>query len=66
MVRLNDLPREVRLDLIEETRWQCGAEHANYCVYNNVFIAEMCRWDKTRQGHDYWSWIDKGLFVQLN
>lgn len=66
MTRLNDLPKHVRYDLIEETRWQFGAEHATFCVENNVFIAEMCRWDKTRQGFDYWQWIDKGLFVQMN
>ncbi len=66
MIRLNDLPRHIRLDLIEETRWQFGAEFTAICMEHNVFIAEMCRWDKTRQGFDYWSWIDKGLFLQLN
>ena len=66
MTRVNELPRQVRLDMIEETRWQYGSEYTNRCVEDNVFIAEMCKWDKTRQGFDYWSWIDKGLFVQMN
>ena len=66
MVRVNDLPRQVRLDLIEEARWQNGAEYVNDCVRDNVFIAEICNWARTRQGFDYWQWINKGLFVQMN
>lgn len=66
MIRVNDLPRQVRLDLIEEARWQNGAEYVNDCVRDNVFIAEVCNWARTRQGFDYWQWIDKGLFVQMN
>jgi hypothetical protein len=66
MIRINDLPRQVRLDLIEEARWQNGSEYVNDCVRDNVFIAEVCNWARTRQGYDYWQWIDKGLFVQMN
>jgi len=66
MTRINDLPRQVRLDLIEEARWQNGAEYVNDCIRDNAYVAELCNWERTRQGHDYWAWIDQGLFVQLN
>lgn len=66
MIRINDLPRQIRLDLIEEARWQKGSEYVNDCVRDNAYIAELCHWAHTRQGYDYWAWIDKGLFVQMN
>jgi hypothetical protein len=66
MTRINDLPREVRLDLIEEARWQHGSEYVNDCVRDNVLIAELCHWAYTRQGHDYWNLIDSGLAGQYN
>ena len=61
MTRLNDLERPTRLDLIEETRWQYGQTYAQHCIEENVFISCMCCWDKTRQGHKYWDWIDRGM-----
>ena len=57
--RLNDLHHLTRLDLIEESRWQHGQDHVKHCIEENAFISEMCNWSKTRQGFDYWNWIDE-------
>ena len=66
MTRLNDLPRHIRLDLIEEARLQKDREYVDYCIRDNAYVAELCHWAHTRQGYDYWAWIDQGLFVQMN
>mgnify|MGYP006165905807 CR=1 FL=1 len=66
MIRLSQLPKHVRLDLIEEARLQKDREYVDYCIKIDAYIAEFCHWAHTRQGYDYWSWIDQGLFVQLN
>jgi hypothetical protein len=66
MIRLSQLPRHIYLDLIEEARWQNGTEFVNSCIEIDACISELCNWATTRQGYDYWSWIDKGLFVQMN
>jgi hypothetical protein len=58
MTRINDLPKEIRLDLIEETRLQYGSDWTNECIENNDSIAMVCDWSKTRQGHGYWNMID--------
>ena len=60
MIRLNELEKHDRLDLIEEARWQYGSEYVNECVNDNAYIAELCDWSRTRQGHGYWEWIDAG------
>lgn len=60
MIRLNDLDRATRLDLIEETRWQYGQEWVQICIERNFEILSMCCWDKTRQGAQYWIWINAG------
>ena len=65
-IRINDLPRHIRLDLIEEARWQSGSEYVNECVRDNAYISELCDWSITRQGHEYWLWVDQGLFAQMN
>lgn len=66
MTRLSQLPRHIYLDLIEEARWQNGSEFVYYCIEIDAPVSELCQWGKTRQGYDYWSWIDKGLFYQMN
>ena len=60
MIRLNELEKHYRLDLIEEARWQNGNEYVNECVKDNAYIAELCDWSRTRQGHGYWLWVDHG------
>jgi hypothetical protein len=60
MTRLNDLDHATRLDLIEETRWQYGQDWVDTCINVNMTIVSMCCWDKTRQGGQYWMWIDAG------
>jgi hypothetical protein len=60
MTRLNDLDKETRLDLIEETRLQYGQEHTQECIDTNAEINGMCWWDRTRQGAKYWAWVDAG------
>jgi len=60
MTRINDLNAITRLDLIEEARWQNGNEYVNECINDNAYIGELCDWAKTRQGHEYWNWIDNG------
>jgi len=60
MTRINDLNAITRLDLIEESRWQNGNEYVNECVNDNAYIAELCDWSRTRQGHGYWLWVDNG------
>lgn len=60
MIRINDLHPQTRLDLIEEVRWQHGQEHVQHCVETNAEINSVCAWDKTRQGAQYWAWIDSG------
>ena len=64
--RINDLPRHIRLDLIEEARWQYGSKYVNACVNDNAYISELCNWSTTRQGHEYWAWVDLGLFAKMN
>lgn len=58
-MRVNELPREERLLLIEETRIIRGREWTEWCVETNTKISQMVVWDDTRQGHKYWSIIDK-------
>ena len=58
MTRINDLPKEIRLDLIEEIRLQYGSTWTDECIENNDSIAMTCDWSKTRQGHGYWNMID--------
>jgi hypothetical protein len=58
-MRINELPREERLLLIEETRIIRGSEWTDWCVENNVKIGQAVVWDDTRQGHKYWSLIDQ-------
>ena len=61
MIRINDLHPETRLDLIEEAHWQHGREHVKRLVETNSPIIFFCNWEKTRQGFEYWSWIDRGM-----
>jgi len=60
MTRLNDLNKETRLDLIEESRLQCSPDYVNRCIDNNANISTMCDWELTRQGSDYWLWVYNG------
>jgi hypothetical protein len=61
MIRLNELHPETRLDLIEEAHWQHGREYVKECIDDNAYIAELCDWSRTRQGHKYWDWLDRGM-----
>ena len=60
MTRINDLPKEVRLTLIEEARWQFGSAHVEECIENNAEINGVCAWDRTLQGANYWAQISIG------
>ena len=57
MTRINDLPKEIRLTLIEEARWQFGDAHIQECIDNNAEINGICAWAKTLQGAEYWARI---------
>jgi hypothetical protein len=59
-MRLNDLTREQRLDLIEETRLLHGQDYTKACIDTNTDIMLMVAWPRTRQGFEYWSWIYNG------
>lgn len=61
MVRINDLHPETRLDLIEEAHWQQGRDYVKRMVETNALIICFCDWSKTRQGHEYWYWIYRGM-----
>jgi hypothetical protein len=61
MIRLNELHPETRLDLIEEAHWQHGREYVKECIDDNAYIAELYDWSRTRQGHKYWDWLDRGM-----
>jgi hypothetical protein len=61
MTRLNDLHPETRLDLIEEAHWQHGREYVAHCIKFNAPIVALCDWSRTRQGHKYWDWLDRGM-----
>ena len=60
MIRLNELEKHDRLDLIKEARWQNGSAHVGACILDNSFISELCDWSRTRQGVEFWEWIDAG------
>jgi len=63
MTRLNDLPKELRLDLIEETRLQRGAKWTDECIEDNCTIACMCDLSITRQGYGYWKSVDLKMII---
>jgi hypothetical protein len=64
MTRINDLPKEIRLDLIEETRLQQGSEWTDLCIERNFSIAGMCDWSRTRQGVGYWAMLDTDYLLR--
>jgi hypothetical protein len=59
-MQLNDLTREQRLDLIEETRLIHGQDYTKACIDTNMDIRMMVAWIRTRQGFEYWSRIYQG------
>jgi hypothetical protein len=58
-MRISELKREERLLIIEEARLLRDKDFVDHCIEHDTKISELVIWADTRQGHQYWSKLDR-------